>query len=530
MPTPARPACLITTAIPYVNARPHVGFAMELVLADALARFARRRGRDVRLLTGTDENSLKNVRAAEAEGCATAALVERNAAAFRALQGALGLSFDDFIRTSAEPRHRAGAAALWRACAERGDIYRKAYRGRYCVGCEVFYQDAELDAEGRCPEHGAVAELVEEENYFFRLSRYAAEIRDALASGALRVAPEHYRDELLALVDAGLEDFSVSRSAERARGWGIPVPGDPAQVMYVWFDALGNYITALDFAARGPDFARYWLDSRERVHVIGKGITRFHAIYWPAILRSAGLPLPTAISVHGYLTVDGRKIGKSLGNAIDPAALAERYGVDPLRWLLCRHVRSGRDADFSAARLAAVNDGELADQLGNLLHRTVAMIRRYYDGRVPAPAGDVGDGALGRAAAEIAAATEAAVDDLRIDEACAAAWSLVELANKHVVERAPWRLAKRRGEPAIEAALATTLYELAAALRLAAVLLGPAIPRASATILSRLGVDADADADEPASWSELSRFDALAPGSAVVDGPPLFPKLGASAS
>jgi methionyl-tRNA synthetase len=504
-----------------------IGFAMELILADALARFARLRGGDVHLLTGSDENSLKNVRAAEAEGVATAALVDRNAAAFRDLQGALGLSFDDFIRTSAEPRHRAGATALWRACAARGDIYRRSYSGRYCVGCEAFLQDGELADGDRCPEHGTVAEIVEEENYFFRLSRYADALREVLASGALRVAPAHYADELLALVDGGLEDFSISRSAARARGWGIPVPDDPEQVMYVWFDALGNYITALDYAARGPDFERYWLNSQERIHVIGKGITRFHAIYWPAILLSAGLPLPTAIAVHGYLTVDGRKIGKSLGNAIDPEALAERCGVDPLRWLLCRHVRSGRDADFSVERLAAVNDGELADQLGNLLQRTVAMIRRYYDGRVPAPVGDLGESPLASVAAEVTAEVTAAVDDLRLDDAFAAAWSLVELANKHATERAPWRLAKRRDAPANEAALATTLYELAEALRLAAVLLGPAIPRASATILGRLGVAADGEAGS-AAWSERTRFGALAPGSAVVDGPPLFPKLGAS--
>lgn len=519
MPTTDRPpTCFITTAIPYVNARPHVGFAMELILADALARFERLRGRDVHLLTGTDENSLKNVRAAEAEGVATAALVDRNAAAFRGLQETLGLSFDDFLRTSADRRHREGVAALWRACAARGDLFRRTYRGRYCVGCEAFYADAELD-EGRCPEHGSEPELVEEENYFFRLSRYAAPIREALESGALRVLPEHYRDEILAFLAGGLEDLSVSRSAARAGGWGIEVPGDPEQVIYVWFDALGNYVSALGYAEGDPDFERYWLKGQDRVHVIGKGITRFHAVYWPAILLSAGLPLPTTIAVHGYLTVDGRKIGKSLGNAIDPEALAARHGVDPLRWYLCRHFRAGRDGDFSEARLAVAHDAELADQLGNLLQRTLAMIARYYEGRVPGPAAGLG-GPIEAATDAARRGVERAVDERRVDDACAAAWSLVELANKHVVERAPWRLAKERDDPACEALLATTLYELAEALRLAALLLGPVIPRAAATIRAHLGLG-----EAPiGAWEEETRYGVLRPGTTVTAGAPLFPK------
>ena len=374
----------LTTAIPYVNAAPHIGFAMELVLADVVARYHRMHGNEVRLLTGSDENSLKNVQAAEAEHLPVEELVERNALAFRDLQGPLDLSFDDFIRTSSDPRHRAGVEKLWNACLEKGDIYRKSYRGLYCVGCEQFYSEADL-VNGACPEHGTQLEVVEEENYFFRLSKYAEELLTRLRSGELRVVPERYRNEILAFAESGLQDFSISRSQRRAKGWGIPVPGDADQVMYVWFDALGNYITALDYAEDGELFQKFWTNAVERLHVIGKGITRFHALYWPAMLLSAGVSLPTTILVHGYLTVEGQKIGKSLGNAIDPRAIVHQSGTDTVRSFLCRHLRGGQDGDFNLARVRAAHDAELADQLGNLLHRTVSMVQRYYEGVVPEP-------------------------------------------------------------------------------------------------------------------------------------------------
>ncbi|MEM6990288.1 MAG: methionine--tRNA ligase, partial [Myxococcota bacterium] len=507
----------ITTAIPYVNAAPHIGFAMELVLADVQARYHRLRGSDARFLTGTDENSLKNVLAAEAEGISTAALVERNAASFRSLRESLDLSFDDFIRTSAEPRHRAGVDKLWQACAARGDIYKRGYRGLYCVGCEQFYAEADLVA-GSCPEHGTRPELVEEENYFFRLSRYQAQVLDLLESGTLRVVPEHYRNEVIAFVKGGLEDFSISRSSQRARGWGIPVAGDPSQVIYVWFDALGNYITALDYAAEGPLYEHYWRGASERVHVIGKGITRFHAVYWPAMLLSAGVPLPTTVSVHGYLTVEGQKIGKSLGNAIAPEDLVARFGGDTLRYFLCRHIRSGRDGDFSAARVSQARDSELADQLGNLLKRTVSMISRYYDGRIP-PATEAA-GHFAEQAQRVRSDVERAFANLRIDDAIDAVWSLVATANKYVVERAPWTLARHRDDPTTEAALATTLYNLAELLRIVAHYLGPFLPRAAAEIRRQLGLDEGSSED----WETATQWGGTAAGTAIEVGPALFPK------
>jgi methionyl-tRNA synthetase len=336
-PDPTHPF-YVSTAIPYVNAAPHVGFAYEAVLADVLARHQRLRGRSVHFQSGTDDNSLKNVQAAEREGLSPAALVAGNAGRFLALADALGLSYDDFIRTGVEDRHRQGVEALWGACLRAGDLYRRPYRGLYCVGCEGFFDPAEL-AEGRCPEHGTSPEPIEEENWFFRLSRYRDPLRRLVETGALQIAPRSRRNEVLGFLAGGLEDISVSRARARARGWGIPVPGDPEQVVYVWFDALSNYVNTLGWVAGGDAYRRFWAGSGRRLHVLGKGILRFHAVHWPAILLSAGLPPPTDLLVHGYLTVDGRKIGKSLGNAVDPADLVARYGAEPGRNHRPRHTR-----------------------------------------------------------------------------------------------------------------------------------------------------------------------------------------------
>src|SRR5579859_3966909 len=346
--TPA-PHWYVTTAIPYVNAQPHIGFALEIVLTDALARYHRLSGQHVRFLTGTDENSLKNVQAAEREGIPTRELVERNAAQFAGLREPLNLSFDQFIRTSSDPAHLAGVQKLWNAAAERGDIYKRTYHGLYCVGCEQFYTEDEL-VDGLCPEHFTKPDVVEEENYFFRLSRYQDQLLDLIESDTLRIEPRTRRNEVLSFLRMGLEDFSISRSVARAHGWGVPVPGDPDQVMYVWFDALGNYITALGYADEGPLYQEYWINNPNRVHVIGKGIIRFHAVYWPAMLLSAGVALPTTIFVHGYVTVGGEKISKSLGNVIDPVEIANQYGTDALRYYLLREIPATDDGDFTLER------------------------------------------------------------------------------------------------------------------------------------------------------------------------------------
>jgi methionyl-tRNA synthetase len=477
----------LSTTIPYVNGRAHLGHALELVQADVLARHHRLAGDQVRSQTGTDDNSLKNVLAAEAEGIPVAALVDRNASAFAALARPLSLSFDDFIRTGSDPRHRPGVERLWRACAASGDLYRKRYEGLYCIGCEQFCRPAELPG-GLCPEHGTGPERVAEENWFFRLSRYAGRLNDLISSGRLRIEPAARRNEVLGFIAGGLEDFSASRSTARARGWGIPVPGDPGQVIYVWWDALGNYITAPGYGTGGEDYGRWWTGADRRIHLVGKGVLRFHAVYWPAILLSAGEPLPTDILVHDYLTIGGSKISKSgvvAGNeTADPVALVDRYGTDAVRWWLLRDVPRVGDADFTAVRLVARANEDLANGLGNLVSRVVALVHRYRQGSVPRPdespaAAVPADGralaaACQRAPERIAAAL--AAFDFRA--AAAAAWDIVGEANRFVDRTEPWLLARaeRDGDLAAGRLLDESLALLASACSELAGLLAPFLP------------------------------------------------------
>ena len=373
----------VTTAIAYVNGDPHLGHALEFVQTDVLARHRRLRGDDVRHLSGTDDNALKNVQAADAAGLPVADFVSARADRFAALRGPLELSHDDFIRTSTDPRHRPGVERLWRACDAAGDLEPRDYTGLYCTGCEAFLDEDGL-VDGLCLEHERPPEAARERNWFFRLSRHGQRLGRLISSGELDVTPAHRRNEVLALIAGGLTDFSVSRPAERARGWGVPVPGDPGQVVYVWFDALANYITALGFGDGDAGYEHWWRGSDERIHMVGKGITRFHAVYWPAILLSAGEPLPTRILVHDYLTADGRKLSKSLGNAVGPEELVDRYGADALRWWLVRDVPRSGDADFRDPQLAR-RANELADGLGNLVARTLALAARStVEPRTPA--------------------------------------------------------------------------------------------------------------------------------------------------
>jgi methionyl-tRNA synthetase len=475
----------ITTAIPYVNGDPHIGFALECVQADVLARHRRLRGDDVRYLSGTDDNALKNVEAAEAAGLPVAEFVNAKAQRFAALRGPLALSYDDFIRTSVDPRHRPGVERLWRACAEAGDLYERDYEGLYCTGCEAFLSLSEL-VDGLCQDHGEAPEHVAERNWFFRLSRYQDELLALIESGGLRIEPGHRRNEVLSFIRGGLNDFSVSRSWARARGWGVPVPDDPSQVIYVWFDALGNYITALDFGSGGDRYHHWWEQADERVHVIGKGIVRFHAVYWPAILLSAGEVLPTAILVHDYLTVDGQKLSKSRGTSVDPATLATRYGTDALRWWFIRDVPRSGDADFREELLAA-RANELADGLGNLVNRTIALVGRFRPKGVPPTAPPDDAGVLIASIAEARNAIDEALDRVDFRAAAETLWRSVEEANRFVSTTRPWELAKLdSGHGTVTARLDAVLGVLLAACREITRELHPFLPDAAARIENAL--------------------------------------------
>jgi methionyl-tRNA synthetase len=436
----------VSTAIPYVNSKPHVGFALEMVQADAIARYLRLIGHDTFFLTGTDENSLKNVRAAAELGISTEALCDQNTTAFQALIPGLNIANTDFIRTSRDARHSRGAQKLWTQ-SSAADIYKKHYTGLYCVGCEDFYTEKEVP-DRVCPEHQSPLEKVEEENYFFRLSAYQDQLIRLIETEQLRIVPATRKNEMLAFARTGLHDFSISRSRERAGNWGIPVPGDSTQVMYVWYDALANYISALDYADEGERFRKYWIQCNKRVHVIGKGINRFHALYWPAVLLSAGLPIPHEIFVHGYLTANGQKISKSLGNVVDPLAQSDKYGVDPFRYYLLRAMSPFEDGDYSETRLVASYNTDLANNLGNLVRRveTVAETAGYLikPSEVPeAPSG-----------------FHDAMKDFRFHDALSALWSVANVLNQRIDREKPWEMHKQGKGPPLRQFLDETVNEL----------------------------------------------------------------------
>lgn len=466
----------VTSAIPYVNAEPHLGHALELVQSDAIARYQRQLGRDLRFTSGTDDNSLKNVRAASTLGVTPAELVARNGAGFLRLAQALNVEHDDFIHTASDARHTPAVRALWRRCVDSGDVYKNSYRGLYCVGCEHFLRESEIH-DGKCPVHPQPLEVVEEENWFFRLSRYEHAIFQAISEDRLQILPLERKHEALQFVAGGLADFSISRSRARAKAWGITVPGDDTQIVYVWFDALANYLSVLGYPD-GELFQRYWLNAGERWHIIGKDILRFHALYWPGILLSAGLPLPTSLRVHGHITSQGRKVGKSSGNALDPWRLVARYGVDAVRYYLLAHLHTSKDGDFREDLLRTAYGSELAGKLGNLLQRVCALVERHEVTIVTTN--------LDAPLCELARHTEAKValafDDFALHEGLRAIFELVTAANRYVDSSAPWQLAKQGSSRALEHCLSSLVYTL----RVTARLLAPFLPAAARQIDARL--------------------------------------------
>jgi methionyl-tRNA synthetase len=516
----AKSTYYITTSIPYVNGRPHIGFALEAVQTDTLARHHRLIGDTTRFLSGTDENALTVVQAAELAGANLEEMVASNAEAFRAIQEPLQVFYDDFIRTAVDPRHFPGAQKLWRKCAEAGDIYKRHYQGTYCIKCERFYREEEL-VEGMCPIHGTAPETVDEENYFFRLSRYQDRLVELIESNAMLIQPEHRREEILSFVKSGLEDISISRQALRGKGWGVPVPDDPDQVMYVWLDALSNYITALDYATDGELYDQYWVNADQRVHIVGKDIIRFHAVYWPAFLLSANEPLPTAINVHEFLLAGGEKMSKSRGNVIDPLELVETYGNDAVRFWLLRDMPRTNDGDFTYDRLIGRYNGDLANDLGNLVNRSIGMLQRYRKGVVPT-VDAARESRLRAVAQNIPAKVDAALDAFDFRTALTSIWDLVTDANRYIDDAKPWEIAKaaKNGDESADARLDVVLADLVEAIRLLGVHLAPFIPLGAERIANQAGFSLqDADGPIGRNWA-----DALA-GQTLPKASPVFPRI-----
>ena len=461
-------SCYVTTSIPYVNARPHVGFALELVLTDAVSRYHRLLGRRTRFQTGTDENALKNVVAAREQGVSTQELVDGNAKLFRELCTALDASPDDFLRTT-EARHHRAVHRFWQQL-NPGDIYQAWYRGGYCVGCEDFVLDREL-VNGLCPEHGVPPTAVAEKNHFFRLSAYQGRIEELLVTDRLRVIPDTRKAEVLSFVRGGLQDISISRPVSRAGGWGIPVPGDPSQVVYVWIDALVSYISGLGFGSN-EDWRRCWNEETLKVHVIGKNVWKFHAIYWPAFLLSAGLPLPDHIVVHGFLTEEGRKISKSLGNVVDPFYCVRNFGPDAVRYYLLRGASPFADSDFSTERLRRLYNTDIANNLGNLVNRLTTLCAQAGQSNPAEHSPPEAPGGYHESWQAYAA-----------DEALAALWRTLDRVNREIDQARPWNAIRRRDIESVRSHLTRWLSEV----RRVAHWLEPFLPRVASAVRCALG-------------------------------------------
>jgi methionyl-tRNA synthetase len=503
----------ITTPIYYINARPHIGHAYTTMVADAIARSRRLLGEDVFFLTGTDEHGQKVERAAQKAGVETKAFADEVAATFRQMCGDLNISNDDFIRTT-EPRHHRAAQEFWRRVAANGDIYKGDYEGWYCTVDEIFVPETQL-ADGKCPTCGSRVERLKEESYYFRLSRYQQPLLDFYRANPDFLQPAFRLNEIRAFVEAGLQDLSISRTSFQ---WGIPVPDDPRHVMYVWFDALTNYLTAIGFgaadAAAAARVERFW---PVVTHLVGKEIVRQHALYWPAFLMSAGLPPPRRIVAHGWWLMGGAKMSKSVGNVARYEDYAGVFGIDALRYFVMREMPLGQDANFSDEGILTRFNSDLANDLGNLVSRTTTMIQRYCGGAVPAPSPE------GREALddELRTAVHATIDRVvgnfaafQITIALQDTWELIRSVNQYIVKREPWALAKA---PEHRALLDATLYHSADALRVIAALIDPVMPGAAERVRRMLGVPQQ-------SWLDLQSA-SLEPGTRLGAVEPLFPRI-----
>jgi methionyl-tRNA synthetase len=505
----------ITTAINYPNGRPHIGHAYEAIAADAIARFHRQAGRDVRFQTGTDEHGLKMVQTARARGVEVRALADEMSGYFQEMAAKLNISYDRFIRT-VEPDHHTASQALWKAMEAAGDLYLDRYEGWYSVRDEAFYDEKELvDGEGgKLSPNGTPVEWTAEETWFFRLSKYQQKLLDHYAAHPEFIQPESRRNEILRFVEGGLSDLSVSRTSF---DWGVPVPGSPGHVMYVWVDALTNYISGLGYPEVGGDFARYW---PANLHLIGKDIVRFHTVYWPAFLMSANIELPVQTFGHGFVLNRGEKMSKSTGNIVDPVELADRFGVDALRYFLLRDISFGNDGSFSAEAIVTRANADLANSYGNLAQRTLTQIFKNLGGGLPEIHGHTNaDNALfdvvGKAVSET---IPQAYNDLALSQATEAWVQAVFACNAYIDEQAPWKLKKTDPER-----METVLATLYIAIAMLAVAIRPVIPASADTLLDAMGVAPELRTFEGIAshwYSPLAESDFK-----LAQPTPLFPRL-----
>ena len=503
----------ITTAIHYPNGRPHIGHAYEMIAADAIARFQRQAGRDVRFQTGTDEHGLKMVKTARERGVEVRALADEMSGYFSEMADALNISHDRFIRT-VEPAHYAASQALWKAMEAAGDLYLDRYEGWYSVRDEAFYEEKELTQGegGKLSPQGTPVEWTVEETWFFRLSKYQQPLLDFYAANPDFIRPDSRRNEVLRFVEGGLTDLSVSRTSF---DWGVPVPGSPGHVMYVWVDALTNYLTGAGYPDDTQAFSKWWPAD---IHLIGKDIVRFHAVYWPAFLMSANLPLPKQVYGHGFLLNRGEKMSKSVGNVVDPMELANRFGVDALRYFLLRDVSFGQDGSYSAEAIVTRANADLSNSFGNLAQRTLAFIAKNLDGAMPEPGrGEPADAALLAEIRKGSAAFRAAFADLGLSQALDAWIGAVFACNQYIDAQAPWAL--RKTDPERMHAVLGTLVR---AIRDLALTIWPVIPASADRLLALLGQDDRSHAAlDRQDWYEAQRE----AGFKIAPPSPIFPRL-----